>query len=99
MQLDEDEDEYHVRRPASFAQGVWVVAAWLLGELQNAPISGETHDYPYTALQVGDERTHARDRLEGNDWPDADPDYALGVRDAVRWALFDWKNRPVPAAA
>ena len=74
VQLDEDEDEYRVRRPASFAQGVWVVSAWLLGELQNAPISGETHDYPYTARQVGDERTHARDCLEGNDWPDVDRD-------------------------
>ncbi|MCP8709466.1 hypothetical protein [Streptomyces sp. AC04842] len=99
VQLDEDEDEYDVRRPASFAQGVWAVAAWLLGELQNAPISGETHDYPYTPLQVGDEKTHARDCLEGNDWPDVDRDYALGVRDAVRWASFDWKSRPVPPAA
>ncbi len=99
VQLDEDEDEYHVRRAASFAQGVWAVAAWTLGELQNAPISGETYGYPYTVRQVGLEKTHAVDRLEGNDWPDVDPDYALGVRDAVRWALFDWKNRPVPAGA
>ncbi|KJK34533.1 hypothetical protein UK15_35570 [Streptomyces variegatus] len=99
MQLDEDEDEYDVRRPASFAQGVWAVAAWLLGELQNAPISGETHDYPYTVRQVGREQTHARDCLEGNDCPDVDRDYALGVREAVRWVLFEWKTRPVPPAA
>ncbi|MDX2843666.1 hypothetical protein PV377_32795 [Streptomyces ipomoeae] len=99
VQLDEDEDEYDVRRPAPFAQGVWAVVAWLLGELQNAPISGETHDYPYTVRQVGREKTHARDCLEGNDWPDVDRDYALGVREAVRWALFEWKSRPVPPAA
>ncbi|SMQ21975.1 hypothetical protein SAMN06272771_7704 [Streptomyces sp. Ag82_O1-12] len=99
MQLDEDEDEYDVRRPGTFAQGVWAVVAWLLGELENAPISGETHDYPYTVRQVGREQTHARDCLEGNDWPDVDRDYALGVREAVRWALFEWKNRPVPPAA
>ncbi|WP_158839127.1 hypothetical protein [Streptomyces sp. NRRL S-1022] len=99
VQLDEDEDEYDVSRPAWFAQGVWAVTAWLLGELQNAPISGEVHDYPYTVRQVGLEKTHAIDRLEGNDWPDVDRDYALGVREAVRWALFVGKARPVPAAA
>lgn len=99
MQLDEDEDEYQVRRPAFFAQSVWGVIAWLLGELQNAPISGETHDYPYTVRQVGLEKTHAIDCLEGNDWPDVDRDYALGVRDTVRWALSDWKKRPVPPPA
>lgn len=99
VQLDEDEDEYDVRRPGTFAHGVWAVAAWLLGELHNAPISGETHDYPYTVRQVGREETHAVDRLEGNDWPDVEQDYALAVRDTVRWATSTWKNRPVPPAA
>ncbi|MFF8432432.1 hypothetical protein ACF07Y_46440 [Streptomyces sp. NPDC016566] len=98
VQLDED-DEYQVRRPAVAAQGVWAVAAWLLGELQSAPISGETHEYPYTALQVGDEKTHAIDCLQGSDWPDVDHDYAAGVRHTVGWAFWDWKARPVPPAA
>ncbi|MCX4707163.1 hypothetical protein [Streptomyces sp. NBC_01373] len=94
-----DEDEYDVRRPASFAQGVWAVAAWLLGELQNAPISGETHDYPYTKREVGRESVRAEDCVEGNDWPDVDRDYAAGVKQAVGWTFWDWKERPVPAAA
>ncbi len=94
-----DEDEYEVRRPGTFAQGVWAVSACLLGELQSAPISGETHDYPYTVRQVGREEIHGVDRLEGNDWPDIDRDYALAVRDTVRWATSAWKNRPVPPAA
>ncbi|WP_393101430.1 hypothetical protein [Streptomyces sp. LN325] len=99
MELDEDE-EYRVRRTATAAQGVWAAVAWLLGELQNAPISGETHDYPYTAHQVGDERTHAIDCLEGNDWPDVDRDYAAGVKYTVGWAMWTWEERrPVPADA
>lgn len=90
---------YHVREPSRVARGAWAVAAWLLGELPNAPISGETHDYPYTNLQVGDERTHARDCLEGNDWPDVDRDYAVGVEYTVGWAFWPDEHRPVPAAA
>jgi hypothetical protein len=97
VEVDEDDQ---VRRPVTAAQGVWAVAAWLLGELQNAPVSGETHDYPYTNRQVGAERTHAIDRLEGNDWPDVDRDYAAGVKYTVGWAMWTWEERrPVPAAA
>ena len=96
MQLDED---HHIRRPAAAAQGVWAVAAWLLGELQNAPISGETYDYPYTKREVGRESVRAQDCVEGNDWPDVDRDYAAAVDHTVGWAFFDWKKRPVPPAA
>ncbi|MEJ8662289.1 hypothetical protein [Streptomyces sp. MS1.AVA.4] len=97
VQLDED-DEYHVRRPAAAAQGVWAVAAWLLGELQNAPISGETHDYPYAKRDVGKESVHARDCMEGNDWPDVDRDYAAAVDYTVGWAFWPDEERPVPKA-
>jgi hypothetical protein len=78
---------------------VWAASAWLLGELQNAPISGEAYDYPYTKREVGAESVHARDCLEGNDWPDVDRDYAAGVQQAVKWSMWHWKARPVPAAA
>ncbi|MFD4143053.1 hypothetical protein [Streptomyces sp. NPDC058572] len=91
--------EADVRRSAAAAHGVWAVAAWLLGELQAAPISQEWHEYPYTSRQVGLERTHARDCIEGNDWPDVDPDYAAGVRYTVGWAFWPDEERPVPAAA
>ncbi|WP_306324156.1 MULTISPECIES: hypothetical protein [unclassified Streptomyces] len=93
-----EDDDHRVRRAAAAAHGVWTVAGWLLGELPNAPISGETLDYPYTVLEVGRERTHARDCLEGNDWPDLDRDYAVGVKAAVAWAIWEWKDRPVPSA-
>ncbi|MDT0478028.1 hypothetical protein RM863_38525 [Streptomyces sp. DSM 41014] len=98
VQLEEDA-EYQVRKPARAAQGVWAVAAWLLGELQNAPISGEIHDYPYTKREVGAESVHARDCIEGNDWPDLDRDYAAGVDYTVGWAFWPDQERPVPAAA
>ncbi|MGW2426033.1 hypothetical protein ACWC0C_43655 [Streptomyces sp. NPDC001709] len=88
-----------MRRPAAAAQGVWAVVAWLLGELQNAPISGETYDYPYTKREVGRESVRAQDCVEGNDWPDIDRDYAAAVDYTVGWVFFDWKKRPVPLAA
>ncbi|MFE4777837.1 hypothetical protein [Streptomyces sp. NPDC056713] len=98
-QVEVDEDDHRVRHPAAAAHGVWAVAAWLLGELQNAPISGETYEYPFTKREFGRESVHARDCLEGNDWPDLDKDYAAGVKAAVGWAFWDWKTRPVPPPA
>ncbi|MER5511540.1 hypothetical protein ABT052_40445 [Streptomyces sp. NPDC002766] len=95
----EAHDDYRVRRPFAAAQGVWAVAAWLLGELQSAPISGETHDYPYTKREVGKESVHARDCIEGNDWPDLDRDYAAAVDYTVGWAFWPDEERPVPATA
>ncbi|WP_433573964.1 hypothetical protein [Streptomyces sp. CA-251247] len=90
--------EIDVRRPAAAAEGVWAVASWLLGEVLYAPLSGERYEYPYTERQVGLERTHARDCIEGNDWPDVDADYAAGVRYTVGWAIWPDEERPVPAA-
>lgn len=90
--------EVEVRQAKAAAHGVWATAAWLLGELQAAPISQEWYEYPYTNRQVGLERTHARDRIDGNDWPDVDRDYAAGVQYTVGWSFWPDEERPVPPA-
>ncbi|MEU4359287.1 hypothetical protein [Streptomyces virginiae] len=87
------------RKEAAVAQGVWAAAAWLLGELQSSPVSREAYTYPYTAREVGREKTRALDCIERNAWTDVDEDYGAGVLHALDWATSTTKKRPVPAAA
>lgn len=70
---------------------------WLLGECPNAPISGETYDYPYTVRQVGRERTHADDAFNRLAWHHVTRDYAEGVDYTLGWAFADYDGpRPQP---
>ncbi|MFJ4343548.1 hypothetical protein [Streptomyces sp. NPDC088915] len=86
-------------KDAAVAHGVWAAAAWLLGELQASPISSEAYTYPYTAREVGREKTRALDCIERNAWQSVDEDYGAGVLHALEWATNTEKQRPVPPAA
>ncbi|MFJ2477218.1 hypothetical protein ACIOWI_30300 [Streptomyces sp. NPDC087659] len=83
------------RKDAAVAQGVWAATSWLLGELEASPISQETHEYPYTAREVGREETRALDCVERNAWQDVDEDYGAGVLSALEWATSTSRPRPV----
>lgn len=83
------------RKDAAVAQGVWAAAAWLLGELEASPICQETYAYPYTAREVGREKTRALDCVERNAWQDVDEDYGAGVLSALEWATSTSRPRPV----